>query len=113
MTAGDADLWKRTTALKQGNPSLKVFLSIGGWTFNDPPTQHRFSDLASSEANMNTFARSCFDVMQTYGFDVCTFILPLRLYINMINRVLTLTGNTPPPTTGVANPRTRRTMSPS
>jgi hypothetical protein len=111
MTAGDADLWKRTTALKQGNPSLKVFLSIGGWTFNDPPTQHRFSDLASSEANMNTFARSCFDVMQTYGFDVCIFLLHLRTDIDTADRALTLTGNTPPPTTEVASPRTRRTMS--
>lgn len=70
MTAGDADLWKRTTALKEGNPSLKVFLSVGGWTANDPPTQTRFSDLASSEDNMNAFAKSCFEVMQTYGFDV-------------------------------------------
>ncbi|KAJ7811281.1 glycoside hydrolase superfamily [Mycena olivaceomarginata] len=36
MTKGDFDLWKRTTALKQRNPTLKVFVCIGGWTFNDP-----------------------------------------------------------------------------
>ena len=29
MTAGDTDLWRRTTALKKDRPSLKVFLSIG------------------------------------------------------------------------------------
>ena len=70
MTPGDADLWKRTTALKQQNPSLKVFLSVGGWSANDPPTQTRFSDLASSVDNMYAFGRSCFQVMHAYGFDV-------------------------------------------
>jgi GH18 family chitinase len=28
--------WLQTTALKKRNPALKVFLSIGGWSFNDP-----------------------------------------------------------------------------
>ena len=70
MTPGDADLWKRTTALKQTNPDLKVFLSIGGWSFNDPPTQNRFSDLAGSIDNISRFAKSCYDVLSTYGFDV-------------------------------------------
>jgi GH18 family chitinase len=37
MAAGDTDLWKRTTALKSRNPTLKVYLSIGGWTFNVRP----------------------------------------------------------------------------
>ena len=75
MTKGDSDLWKRTTALKQTWPSLKVFLSIGGWTANDPPTQHRFSDMASSEDNIVAFAKSCFEVMLTYGFDVSVISL--------------------------------------
>lgn len=29
MTNGDTELWKRTTALKSRNPTLKVYLSIG------------------------------------------------------------------------------------
>ncbi|KAJ7677758.1 glycosyl hydrolases family 18-domain-containing protein, partial [Mycena polygramma] len=69
MTSGDSKLWSDTTELKKGYPGLQVFLSIGGWTFNDPPTQSRFSDVASSAANRATFAASCLDVMQTYGFD--------------------------------------------
>jgi GH18 family chitinase len=69
MTAGDSKLWSETTELKKGYPGLKVFLSIGGWTFNDPPTQSRFSDVASSAGNRATFVGSCLDVMQTYGFD--------------------------------------------
>ncbi|KAJ6591336.1 hypothetical protein B0H10DRAFT_2330487 [Mycena sp. CBHHK59/15] len=36
MSPGDAALWTRTTALKQKNIALKVFLSIGGWSSNDP-----------------------------------------------------------------------------
>ncbi|KAF9034676.1 hypothetical protein BDZ89DRAFT_1036404 [Hymenopellis radicata] len=55
MTAGDSKLWSETTELKKGFPGLKVFLSIGGWTFNDPPTQSRFSDVASSAGNRATF----------------------------------------------------------
>lgn len=70
MTPGDKDLWKRTTSLKSSNPSLQVFLSIGGWTFNDPPTSHRFSDLAASEDNIAAFLGSVFEVIQAYSFDV-------------------------------------------
>ncbi|KAJ7788976.1 glycoside hydrolase superfamily [Mycena olivaceomarginata] len=58
MTKGDSDLWKRTTALKRRNPTLKVFVSIGGWTFNDPPTQKIFSNMVESDANTKTFISS-------------------------------------------------------
>ncbi|KAF8908652.1 hypothetical protein CPB84DRAFT_1843537 [Gymnopilus junonius] len=69
MSPGDSDLWRRTTALKEGRPALKVFLSIGGWTFNDPPTQNIFSDMVASTANTNTFIKSILSVMETYAFD--------------------------------------------
>ncbi|KAJ7222199.1 hypothetical protein GGX14DRAFT_301962, partial [Mycena pura] len=69
MTAGDSDLWKRTTALKQNLPALKVFLSIGGWTFNDPPNQKIFSNMVASEANTNAFLSSALSVMEQYAFD--------------------------------------------
>ncbi|KAJ7772314.1 glycosyl hydrolases family 18-domain-containing protein, partial [Mycena metata] len=69
MTAGDSDLWKRTTALKENLPALKVFLSIGGWTFNDPPNQKIFSDMVASEANTNAFLASALSVMEQYAFD--------------------------------------------
>ncbi|KAJ7636719.1 hypothetical protein FB45DRAFT_1056018 [Roridomyces roridus] len=58
-----------TTALKSQNPSLKVFLSIGGWTFNNPPTAGIFSALVASEANTNVFIKSVLGVMNAYGFD--------------------------------------------
>ncbi|KAJ7864427.1 hypothetical protein B0H14DRAFT_3443479 [Mycena olivaceomarginata] len=69
MTKGDSDLWKRTTALKKRNPTLKVFLSIGGWTFNDPPTQKIFSNMVGSDANTKTFISSVLKVFEAYGFD--------------------------------------------
>ncbi|KAF7339152.1 hypothetical protein MVEN_01992300 [Mycena venus] len=69
MAAGDSDLWKRTTALKSRNPTLKVYLSIGGWTFNDPPTSRIFSEMVGSSANTQTFISSVLRVFESYGFD--------------------------------------------
>ncbi|KAJ7762137.1 hypothetical protein B0H16DRAFT_1455758 [Mycena metata] len=69
MTSGDSKLWTETTALKSRNPALKVFLSIGGWTFNNPPTAGIFSALAASSANTNKFIKSVLNVMNAYGFD--------------------------------------------
>ncbi|KAF9480725.1 hypothetical protein BDN70DRAFT_992516 [Pholiota conissans] len=69
MNPGDEALWSRTTNLKSNAPVLKVFLSIGGWTFNDPPTQNIFSNLAASSANTQTFISSILSVLETYGFD--------------------------------------------
>ncbi|KAI5116231.1 hypothetical protein M0805_001223 [Coniferiporia weirii] len=69
MSVNDNLLWMRTTALKQKNPALKVFLSIGGWSFNDPPTQNIFSDLVGSTENTNTFIASALSVLQAYSFD--------------------------------------------
>ncbi|KAJ7203385.1 hypothetical protein GGX14DRAFT_309849, partial [Mycena pura] len=69
MTPGDATLWAETTALKSRNPALKVFLSIGGWSFNDPPTSGIFSSLVASSENIGVFIPSVVSVMQAYGFD--------------------------------------------
>ncbi|PPQ76922.1 hypothetical protein CVT26_001383 [Gymnopilus dilepis] len=69
MTPGDSELWRRTTALKKGRPALKVYLSIGGWTFNDPPNEHIFSNLVSSSSNTDTFIKSILSVLETYAFD--------------------------------------------
>ena len=57
-SAGDVPQYKAFTDLKQSNPDLKTYISVGGWAFNDPPTQHVFSDVASTPANRQTFATS-------------------------------------------------------
>ncbi|KAL4867514.1 hypothetical protein BDV12DRAFT_198207 [Aspergillus spectabilis] len=66
----ERDMMKRLTALKKFDPDLKVFVAVGGWTFNDPgPTATVFSDIARSEANQKAFFRSLISFMSTYDFD--------------------------------------------
>ncbi|KAJ5639539.1 Chitinase II [Penicillium longicatenatum] len=66
----DIELYSRVTVLKKGDPNLKVFIAIGGWTFNDPgPTQTVFSDIAGSEENQKKFFSSLLSFMSTYDFD--------------------------------------------
>lgn len=67
---GDVDLYQQVTLLKNQQPGLKVFIAIGGWTFNDPgPTARTFSDIAASTANQNKFFTSLTSFMSTYNFD--------------------------------------------
>jgi GH18 family chitinase len=66
----EKDLMKRLTALKRSDPDLKVYIAVGGWTFNDPgPTATVFSDIARSEANQKAFFKSLISFMSTYNFD--------------------------------------------
>lgn len=68
--SSDVEMYKRVTNLKKADPDLKVFIAIGGWTFNDPgPTATTFSDIARSEANTKRFAKSLISFMSTYDFD--------------------------------------------
>ena len=68
--AEDIALYSRLTALKKQDSALKVFIAIGGWTFNDPgPTISTFSELAADEAKQNVFFASLISFMSTYGFD--------------------------------------------
>lgn len=66
----DKEMYKRLTNLKRADPDLKVFIAIGGWTFNDPgATATTFSDIARSETNTKKFAKSLISFMSTYNFD--------------------------------------------
>lgn len=70
-SSGDLELMRRLTGLKALYPHLKVWISIGGWSFNDPdqPTAWTFSDLAGSAANQRKFFDSLISFMSFYGFD--------------------------------------------
>ena len=63
-------LMKRLTNLKKSDPDLKVFIAVGGWTFNDPgATRTVFSDIARSESNQRKFFNSLKTFMSEYDFD--------------------------------------------
>lgn len=57
--------------LKFDYPDLKLFVSIGGWTFsdNDTYTQPIFSNICSSASNRQKFADEALKFLNYYGFD--------------------------------------------
>lgn len=71
MSALDVTLYPRFTGLKDTNPGLKTWISIGGWSMNDPdqPTAATFSNLAGSASAQSSFFSSLLSFMSTYGFD--------------------------------------------
>ncbi|KAL4958708.1 uncharacterized protein BDV14DRAFT_194358 [Aspergillus stella-maris] len=75
ITTMDAATPARTlddiSALKITNPSLKIFVSIGGWTFSDNNTytQPIFGNIASTAGNRDKFASQLLAFMNQYGFD--------------------------------------------
>ncbi|RDB24966.1 Chitotriosidase-1 [Hypsizygus marmoreus] len=71
MSSDDPALYSRFTALKNTNPGLETWISIGGWSMNDPeqPTATTFSDLAGSSDAQSRFFASTLSFLETYGFD--------------------------------------------
>lgn len=58
------------TNLKSRAPGLQVWLSLGGWTFNDPgPNQDVFSRIARSQENRYTFIKNLAKFLRTWSFD--------------------------------------------
>jgi len=69
--ATPVSLFEDISDLKIVNPDLKIFVSIGGWTFsdNDTYTQPIFGNIASSSANRQLFADKLVAFLSYYGFD--------------------------------------------
>jgi GH18 family chitinase len=63
------DIVRRTSFLKTRFPGLRVNAAIGGWAFNDPPTQNYFSNMASTHPNRQKFISSLIDYLEKYGLD--------------------------------------------
>src|SRR5436305_8400975 len=71
MAKSDTQLYPRFTGLKQSYPEVEIWISIGGWSMNDPdqPTAKTFSQLAASSSAQDAFFKSLLTFMGTYGFD--------------------------------------------
>ncbi|CAG8236650.1 unnamed protein product [Penicillium salamii] len=71
MASDVAALYKNVTLLKQQQDDLEVWISIGGWAFNDDDqsTATTFSDLAASESAQKEFFASLITFLVKYKFD--------------------------------------------
>jgi chitinase len=65
------DLFDDVTAAKDTSSDLKVFVSIGGWSFsdNDTDTQPLFGEIAADADNRSQFATNVLKFLNWYGFD--------------------------------------------
>ena len=63
------DSYRRFNALKQKNPALKTFLSIGGWNSGS----EQWSEMASDPARRQTFVDSVMRFVDTFGWDGIDF----------------------------------------
>lgn len=69
--ATPVSLFNDLAALKLTKADLKIFVSIGGWTFSDNnmATQAVFGNIAKSSTNRQTFAKNVLSFLNEYGFD--------------------------------------------
>jgi len=65
----DPEFINTIVGYKQSNPQLKVIASIGGWNF---PSSF-WSDVGSSESNINAFVTQAESFVTTLGFDGLDF----------------------------------------
>jgi chitinase len=66
-----ASLFEDAAKAKIINPSIQVFLSIGGWTFSDngTATQPVLGNICRSQTNRNIFVKNLLKFLMSYGFD--------------------------------------------
>ncbi|KAL4739524.1 glycoside hydrolase superfamily [Aspergillus similis] len=69
--ATPASLFEDTTSVKAVKEQIKIFVSIGGWTFsdNDTSTQPLFGEISADPTKRTTFANNVVRFMKQYGFD--------------------------------------------
>lgn len=69
ITDDSGPIVARVSRLKKKYPGLRVNIAIGGWVFNDPPTQYRFSEMASTRPNRDKFVASLIIYIQKYALN--------------------------------------------
>ncbi len=60
----DKNNFNKLSKLKEANPKLKTFISVGGWTWSG-----QFSDVSMSQYSRDKFADSAVQFIRDYGFD--------------------------------------------
>ncbi|RMZ86664.1 hypothetical protein DV736_g6111, partial [Chaetothyriales sp. CBS 134916] len=65
MNDFDTELYPIFTGLKEHNPALEIFISVGGWSAGG----QIFSDMTATAANRAAFISSAITFMKTYAFD--------------------------------------------
>ncbi|KAJ5399170.1 hypothetical protein N7465_009659 [Penicillium sp. CMV-2018d] len=70
MPGNSKESFSRVADAKKRNPELRVWLSIGGWTFSDngTSTQSLFGEIAADTQNRAKFADNLYKFMVQYGF---------------------------------------------
>ena len=63
--ANDKTHWSKFTALKKKKPSLKTYISVGGWDVGGKV----FSDMVRFPGTRKAFIDSAISMMTEYGFD--------------------------------------------
>jgi chitinase len=71
MPKTSEDIFAQLTNLKRKAPGLKIWISLGGWTYSDngTDTQAVWGNIARDSSNRKTFADNLIRFMKTYGFD--------------------------------------------
>lgn len=66
-----SSLFKDATNVKSIKSDIKVFVSVGGWTFSDngTATQPLYGEIAASATKRQTFASNVVHFLKQYGFD--------------------------------------------
>lgn len=64
-------IFSQITNLEQKAPGLKIWISLGGWTYSDngTDTQAVWGNLARSKQNRDRFATNLIRFMRAWGFD--------------------------------------------
>ena len=74
MDGLSTDIYKNVGNVKSRNPSLKLIIALGGWSFSDPgPWRSVFPTLVSSGANRATFITNLLGFLSEYGYDGVDF----------------------------------------
>ena len=74
MDGLSTDIYRNVGNVKARNPSLKLIIALGGWSFSDPgPWRSVFPTLVSSPANRATFITNLLGFLSEYGYDGIDF----------------------------------------